>query len=193
MGYGDMSNVFQSPKDGNLYVFANSRNSYKEMKAGHCLMRTRAEHVHPTLWRGWGGESRGFSVSFVNPYLGPVVDPAAHVCEPLDIAFGPHFIGWSSFYAQYIAIGETQFTHTNGTGVPGLNFTFTLSRDLLQWSWPAFMKEAGDGKGGVGGVEDACPSLLDEDASRGQLHVQLRLQRHQLQVPRRLASVCCIR
>ena len=48
---------------------------------GHCRMWTRAEHVHD---------------------LGPVVDPAAHVCEHLDIVFGPHFIGWTSFYAQYI-------------------------------------------------------------------------------------------
>ena len=127
-------------------------------------MRTQAERVgDPGSWRGWGGEGRGFNVSFVNPYHGPVADPAAHVCEPLDIAFGPHFIGWSTFYARYIAIGETQFTHPNGTRVPGLSFAFSLSRDLLHWSPPAFIKQAGDG----GGVKEAYPSLLDEDASRG--------------------------
>ena len=37
--------------------------------------------VDPSSWRGWDGKS--FSVTFVDPYKGPVPDPKAHVCAPV--------------------------------------------------------------------------------------------------------------
>jgi hypothetical protein len=141
MGYGDMSNVFESPKDGFLYVFTNSRNSYKEMKAGHCLMRTKpAEFANPSSWRGWGGTS--FDIAFVNPYLDTVVDPAKHVCSPVNISFGPHDLGWSTFHGKYIAVGSSGGIHTlpNGTRFHGLAMLYALSDDLLHWSEPGFLK-----------------------------------------------------
>ena len=47
---------------------------------GACAIRT-ANILDPSSWRGWDGKS--FSVTFVDPYKGPVPDPEAHVCAPV--------------------------------------------------------------------------------------------------------------
>src|ERR1700758_457625 len=45
-----------------------------------CPMRT-ANILDPASWRGWDGKD--FTVTFVDPYKGPVAEPKAHVCAPV--------------------------------------------------------------------------------------------------------------
>ena len=157
MGYGDMSNVYHNPEDGYLYMFANSRHNYQAMKQGHCLMRTLPQSLpDPTSWRGWDGA--GFGVRFINPYTEPgPVNPAEHVCEPLNISFGPHFVGWSTHHRLFIAVG----TAHAGPGQAGM--VFALSADLLNWTAPSLLRR----DNGSAAVTEAYPTLLDEMASAG--------------------------
>jgi hypothetical protein len=166
MGYGDMSNVFERSEDGFLYVFANSRNDYREMKKGHCLMRTRPEQLaEPGSWRGWGGN--GFNISFVNPYLGKVADPTSHVCAPLNISFAPHHLGWSTHHKHYIAVGTSGGVHVlpNGSAFHGIGMVFALSTDLLNWGQRYLLKPAVENI--ALHVKEAYPTILDPVASRG--------------------------
>jgi hypothetical protein len=167
MGYGDMSNIFERTEDGYLYVFANSRNDYRSMKKGRCLMRTHPEQLEdPGSWRGWDGE--GFNVSFVNPYLQQVANPALHVCTPLNISFAPHYLGWSTHHMQYIAVGTQGGMHTlsNGSTYNGLGMVFALSDDLLDWGvHTQLLKPCADDV--ELHVKEAYPAILDPIASTG--------------------------
>lgn len=170
MGYGDLSNVFHRTQDGYLYVFANSRNDYRAMKRGHCLMRTRPESLDdPGSWRGWGGSS--FNVSFVNPYVDVVPDPAQHVCEPLNISFGPKMLGWSTHHGKYIAVGSAGGAHTlrNGSAFRGLGMVMALSDDLLHWDEARLLKPSVEDA--ALNMKEAYPTLLDVVASKGLANV----------------------
>lgn len=159
-GYGDFSNVYHNVDDGYLYVFTNSRNDYKAMKAGHCLMRTTPQQISdPTSWRGWGGTS--FSVQFINPYTAPsTIDPAEHVCTPLNISFGPHYLGWSNHHNMFIAVGQARIKESPPRQ---LSMVFSLSADLIVWTEPFLLRVAQSEEG----VKEAYPTLLDEVASAG--------------------------
>lgn len=171
MGLGDMSNVLLA-RDGFLYVFANSRRDYKAMKAGHCLMRTTPAALgDPRSWRGWGGGTE-FNVTFVNPYLANITDPSAHVCQPLDIGFAPHYVGWSSYFGRYIAVGTGIFRSHDGQGASASDgaqrqaamFSLSKSPDsLLDWSEPTLLRWNDPDPQ----VKEAYPTLLDEVASAG--------------------------
>ena len=157
VGYGDMSNIIIRREDGYLYVFTHSRNDYGEMKRGVCLMRTRPEDLgDPTSWRGWGGGG-SFNVTFVNPYNTSVDghtddgDAASHVCVPLQsMSLMPHFIGYSTYYARYIAVGSTVQKGRVGMG-------FALSDNLIEWDSLTVLRWNNESAG----VKEAYASILD--------------------------------
>ena len=142
MGLGDMSNVLHA-RDGFLYVFANSRRDYLAMKKGHCLMRTTPDALgDPRSWRAWGGGDE-FNITFLNPYLHPIPDPSVHVCQPLAIAFAPHYVGWSTHFQRYIAVGTASLP-SNEIGSKhrvGMVFSLSESQDsLVHWTAPTLMR-----------------------------------------------------
>ena len=97
---------------------------------GLCPIRT-ANILDPASWRGWGGKD--FSVTFADPYRGPVANPSAHVCVPvpnLDFSTGINFHEASHlFIATLFTSGETAY------GPAGVYFT--TSTDFIHWSMPA--------------------------------------------------------
>jgi hypothetical protein len=85
-GWGDSSGITRSPTDGFFYSVAHNRFAEGLQGNGSCVMRTR-DISNPRSWRGWGGETRGFTVVFASPYAAtaPSYDPSQHICTPLDL------------------------------------------------------------------------------------------------------------
>lgn len=94
-----------------------------------CAMRS-ANILDPASWRGWDGKD--FTVTFVDPYRGPVANPSAHVCAPvpyLDYAGG---INYHPVSQRFIAVLWNQGSASWGPeGV-----YFTTSPDFIHWSAP---------------------------------------------------------
>ena len=55
--------------------------AFGAQRRGPCLLR-RPLGGGAGDWRAWDG--RGFTVRFVDPYREDVVDPARHVCAPVE-------------------------------------------------------------------------------------------------------------
>jgi hypothetical protein len=97
---------------------------------GSCPVRTD-NILDPASWRGWDGKD--FTVTFVDPYRGPVANPQSHVC-----AIVPYID-----YAQAIAFHPAShlFVATlwnQGSGDFGpKGVYFSTSADFVHWSRPA--------------------------------------------------------
>jgi hypothetical protein len=94
-----------------------------------CPIRT-ANILDPSSWRGWDGKD--FTVTFANPYQGPVPNPQAHVCVPvpfLDYANGVNF-----HEASHLFVATLWNQGSGGFGPPGVYFT--TSADYIHWSKP---------------------------------------------------------
>ena len=98
--------------------------------AGVCPIRTN-NILDASSWLGWDGKD--FTVSFADPYRGPVANPAAHVCKPVpNIDFSTGFNYYEPahlFIATIFTPGDTAY------GVPGVYFS--ISTDFVNWSKPA--------------------------------------------------------
>jgi hypothetical protein len=117
----------------------------------------------PASWRAWNGTD--FSMSFVDPYIGPVSHPEEHVYAPVP------YMGFVNAINLYqVSPGRTVVIATlwdywdNELGPEGLYFT--TSTDLIHWTKPrlaATLKQitANDPKGSW---LYAYFSLLDPDA-----------------------------
>jgi hypothetical protein len=94
----------------------------------------RTEDVFdPSSWRGWDG--RDFSLSFVDPYLGPVDDPSAHVYTPVPFMT---FVSAINIYEPAQVVVATVWNgYTNEYGPTGLYLT--TSTDLVNWTKPALV------------------------------------------------------
>jgi hypothetical protein len=101
---------------------------------GSCLMRTR-NVGDPTSWRGWSGA--GFTVTFPSPYTN-TLDPAEHVCQPVQIGTLSESLGWSTYFKKWVLVGGSD----NADGVSGPGFYFFTSNDLINWSQAKLLMKA---------------------------------------------------
>lgn len=95
-----------------------------------CPMRT-ADILDPTSWRGFDGKD--FTVTFVDPYKGPVADPKAHVCAPAPLLDYANAVNIHEPSHLFVATLWNQ--GSGGFGPPGVYFT--TSTDFVHWSKPA--------------------------------------------------------
>ncbi len=96
---------------------------------GGAPIRTR-NVFDPSSWRGWNGTD--FSVSFVDPYLGPVQHPKEHVYTPVPYMFAVNAI--NVYQSADIVVATLWDYWDNELGPPGLYLT--TSRDLVNWTKP---------------------------------------------------------
>jgi hypothetical protein len=94
-----------------------------------CPMRT-ANILDPSSWRGWDGKD--FTVTFVNPYRGPVANPAAHVCTP--VPYLDYSTGINYHPASHLFIATLWNQGSAPWGPQGVYFTTSL--DFIHWSKP---------------------------------------------------------
>jgi hypothetical protein len=95
-----------------------------------CPIRT-ANILDPTSWRGFDGKD--FTVTFVDPYKGPVANPRAHVCAPVPYLDYANAINIHEPSHLFVATLWNQ--GSGGFGVPGVYFS--TSTDFIHWSKPA--------------------------------------------------------
>jgi hypothetical protein len=161
-GYFGPSNIVA--RDGYFYsmIFAVT---HEAQAFGVCLIRTdRLDD--PRSWRAWDG--RGFNARFIDPYRDTGSDPAAHVCTPVGRGRLSAPIGSVTFHEPsglYIAVmAAIRPLQPGATPVTGL--FMATSRDLIEWSPPALIKQMPIPAKFV--CEDASlvdfPSLLDPES-----------------------------
>ena len=118
--------------DGWFYAMFRA-NAKGAQQMGTCLMRTR-DLSDPRVWRAWNGST--FSVRFVNPYLVTGLNPADHVCAPVDFIEHRDRSPRTSSTAPISRSGcwsacpsATRTTHTSRRAL-----YYALSDDLLEWT-----------------------------------------------------------
>jgi hypothetical protein len=94
-----------------------------------CPIRT-ANVLDPSSWRGWDGND--FTVTFVDPYRGPVANPQAHVCAP--VSYLDYANGLSYHEASHLFVATLWNQGSGGFGPMGVYFT--TSPDFIHWSKP---------------------------------------------------------
>jgi hypothetical protein len=91
-----------------------------------------------TSWRGWNGTD--FSLSFVDPYLGPVADPETHVYTPVA---NMYYVNAINIYKTSNLFIATQWDYCCGTyGSKGLYLS--TSTDMVNWSQPTLIVSLAD-------------------------------------------------
>ena len=84
----------------------------------------------PSSWRGWNGTD--FSLTFVDPYLGPVSHPEEHVYTPVPYM---KFVNAINIYQPGNVVVATLWDYwDNELGQPGLYLT--TSTDMVNWTKP---------------------------------------------------------
>jgi hypothetical protein len=87
----------------------------------------------PSSWRGWNGTD--FSLTFVDPYLGPVSHPKEHIYTPVPYMFA---VGGINVYQSANIVVATLWDYwDNELGPPGLYLT--TSTDLVNWTKPTLV------------------------------------------------------
>jgi len=87
----------------------------------------------PASWRGWNGTE--FSLSFVDPYPGPVSHPEEHVYTPVPYM---GFVNAINVYQSANMVVATLWDYwDNELGPPGLYLT--TSTDLVNWTKPTLV------------------------------------------------------
>jgi hypothetical protein len=92
----------------------------------------------PASWRAWGGSD--FSVSFADPYAGPVSHPEEHVYEPV-----PYMIYINGIYLYKTSglVVAALWDYWDGAlGTPGLYLT--TSTDMIHWTKPTLFVTRND-------------------------------------------------
>ena len=126
---------------------------------GGAPLRT-SDIFDPASWRAWGGTD--FSISFVDPYLGPVSHLEEHVYTPVPYM---GFVNAINVYRYSNLVVATLWDYwDNELGPPGLYLT--TSTDMVNWTTPKLVVtlaklSANDPKGSW---LYAYFSLLDPDA-----------------------------
>jgi hypothetical protein len=86
-----------------------------------------------TSWRGWNGTK--FSVRFVDPYLGPVADPAAHIYTPVPYMYYVNAI--NIFEPSRLFVATLWDPWNTAYGPPGLYLS--TSTNLIDWGAPTLV------------------------------------------------------
>jgi hypothetical protein len=87
----------------------------------------------PSSWRGWSGTD--FSVSFVDPYPGPVERPQEHVYTP--VPYMDVVTGINIFQPSNLVVAVLWNPWTNEYGAKG--FYLSTSTDLVNWTKPTLV------------------------------------------------------
>jgi hypothetical protein len=135
-GWGDPSNIVQSPKDGLFYAGFLNRNTVGLQAGGVCFART-SDLTDPTSWRAWGGAEWNVTL-FVSPYAAVApADAAQHVCAVSFIpgmspgassSSMPSGLAWSTYLEQFvITLDDMDNQH---------DLFVATSDDLVTWSTP---------------------------------------------------------
>jgi len=127
--------------------------------SGGAPIRTK-DVFDPSSWRGWNGKD--FSLSFADPYLGPVSHPEEHVYTPVPYM---GFVGAINVYQPANLVVATLWDYwDNELGPPGLYLT--TSADVLHWTKPRLVVTVAElsKNDAPGNALYAYFSLLDPDA-----------------------------
>jgi hypothetical protein len=95
-----------------------------------CPIRT-ANILDPTSWRGWDGKD--FTVTFADPYKGPVTNPQSHVCAPVSYLDYANAVNYNE--AAHLFVATLWNQGSGGFGPQGVYFS--TSPDFIHWSKPA--------------------------------------------------------
>jgi hypothetical protein len=87
----------------------------------------------PSSWRGWSGTD--FSVSFIDPYPGPVERPQEHVYTP--VPYMDVVTGINLFESSGVVIAVLWNPWDNEYGAKG--FYLSTSTDLVNWTKPTLV------------------------------------------------------
>ncbi len=102
------------------------------LTSGGAPIRT-TDVFDPSSWRGWNGTD--FSVSFIDPYLGPVSHPGEHVYAPVPYMFAVN--GINIYQPSNVVVATLWDYWDNELGPPGLYLT--TSADLVNWTTPTLV------------------------------------------------------
>jgi hypothetical protein len=138
MGYSVDTNIVEF--DGWYYAVATDwswpPNCSGEQEPHRCLVPNGGAPIRtldvfdPSSWRGWNGTD--FSVSFVDPYLGPVSHPLEHIYTPVPYM---GFVNAINVYQSENLVVATLWDYwDNELGPRGLYLT--TSTDLVNWTKP---------------------------------------------------------
>jgi PKD domain-containing protein len=149
------SNIINKP-DGFYYSIVRAKEP--GVRDVSCLIRTQTLN-DPTSWRAWNGTD--FTMQFVNPYTWTpsTGDPISnHVCVDIggNLVTGvSESLTYNTYFGKYLLVG------TYGNPVPG--FYYSLSDDLLHWSYPKLLLGGETGQSFLCGDPDPIrdPSVLD--------------------------------
>jgi len=114
----------------------------------------------PTSWRSWSGKD--FSVTFVDPYAGPVEHPEEHVYTPVPYM---EYVNAINIYPPLNVVVATLWDYWDDTlGPPGMYLT--TSTDLVHWTTPTLVVTVKDllSEDPKGSWLYAYFSLIDPDA-----------------------------
>jgi len=104
---------------------------------GAAPIRT-SDLLDPASWRAWNGQE--FSVTFVDPYLGPIADPLEHIFTPIPTIAYVNAINFHPASNLFVATLFDPFDDYYGP--PG--FYLSTSPDLIQWSQPTLVVTIAD-------------------------------------------------
>jgi hypothetical protein len=122
-------------------------------------MRT-TDVFDPSSWRAWNGKD--FSVSFVDPYLGPVSHLGQHIYTP--VPYMQFVNGLNVYQPSDVLVAVLWDYWDNELGPPGLYFA--TSTDLIDWTTPKLVVTLADlsANDPKGSYLYAYFSLIDPDA-----------------------------
>jgi hypothetical protein len=135
-GYFTPSNIVRTG-DGWFYAMIRAEDTGLQ-QLGTCLMRTR-DISTPSSWRAWNGST--FSVRFANPYIETTINPADHVCAPVDfssIGTVTENLFYSTYFKKWVLVGNS----VGGTPEKPPGVYYALSDDLLEWTNLKLLMEA---------------------------------------------------
>jgi len=168
MGYSVDSNIVSY--GGWFYAMVTDwpwpRNCSGQTGPNHCVvplggapMRT-TDVFDPSSWRAWNGKN--FSVSFVDPYLGPVSHPGQHIYTP--VPYMQFVNGLNVYQPSNVLVAVLWDYWDNELGPPGLYFA--TSTDLINWTTPKLVVTLADisANDPKGSYLYAYFSLIDPDA-----------------------------
>jgi hypothetical protein len=99
---------------------------------GGAPLRTQ-DVFDPSSWRGWDGTD--FSLTFLDPYLGPIAHPEEHVYTPVPYMA---YVNAINVYEPANLVVATLWDYwDDALGPPGLYLT--TSRDLVHWTKPTLV------------------------------------------------------
>ena len=109
-----------------------SQGPHRCLTSGAAPIRT-TDVFDPSSWRGWSGTD--FSVSFMDPYVGPVDHPQEHVYTP--VPYMDVVTGINIFQPANLVVAVLWNPWSNEYGAKG--FYLSTSTDLVNWTKPTLV------------------------------------------------------